>query len=140
MDRRFLDASPVLYAVLKPKKKLPKKIVELKIQASQILKRINEGELVVTSVIHLSEIANILETRKTFEEVSQFMIDLYMKNSILILGVTAEEYRNASILANKYRVGVNDTLAKIIMEKNGITEIYSFDKHFDSLNVIRVIN
>lgn len=55
-----------------------------------------------------------------------------LKESLLVLNVTKSEYQAAAVLAKRYKVGINDALAKILMEQNDITEIYSFDKHFDN--------
>ncbi len=59
---RFIDSSVFLYAFPKPKRKLPKDILELKEKAKNILIRIDEGEDATTTVMHVSEIANILES------------------------------------------------------------------------------
>jgi len=59
---RFIDASVFLYAFLKPKRRVSEDVLELKENAKRILSRIEEGEEVVTTVVHLSEIANILES------------------------------------------------------------------------------
>ncbi len=138
MTLRFIDASAILYAVIEPQKPLTEQLREIKINAKNILKRINEGEQVTTSAVHLSEVANILEARKPFSEVANFIIDVMMKDSIQILDVTADDYKTAAILAKRYEVGINDTLAKLLMDRNNIGEIYSFDKHFDTLQVKRI--
>lgn len=138
MKLRFIDASAILYAVIEPKKPLSKQLTNLKSNAKNILKRINEGEQVITSVVHLSEVSNILEAIKPFSEVANFIADLMLKNSVQVLDVTADDYKTAAILAKRYEVGVNDTLAKILMSSNDVEEIYSFDKHFDNLQVKRI--
>ncbi|MHA1443769.1 MAG: type II toxin-antitoxin system VapC family toxin [Candidatus Hodarchaeales archaeon] len=138
MTLRFIDASAILYAVIEPKKPLSKQLMKMKFNAKNILKRINAGEQVVTSVVHLSEVSNILEALKPFSEVATFITDLMLKDSIQILDVSANDYKTAAFLAKRYEVGVNDTLAKLLMDSNNIGEIYSFDKHFDSLRVKRI--
>ena len=138
VDTRFIDASAILYAVIEPKKPLSKQLLKMKLNAKNILKRINEGEQVITSVVHLSEVSNILEAIKPFSEVANFITDLMMKDSIQVLDVAADDYKTAAFLAKRYEVGVNDTLAKLLMDSNNIGEIYSFDKHFDSLQVKRI--
>ena len=138
MKLRFIDASAILYAVIEPKKPLSKQLTNLKSNAKNILKRINEGEQVITSVVHLSEVSNILEAIKPFSEVANFIADLMLKNSVQVLDVTADDYKTAAILAKRYEVGVNDTLEKILMSSIDVDEIYSFDKHFDNLQVKRI--
>ncbi len=58
---RFIDSSVFLYAYLKPRKSIPDKIKTWKKRAKRIIERINMGEEVATSIVHVSEIANILE-------------------------------------------------------------------------------
>jgi predicted nucleic acid-binding protein len=138
MTERFIDASAILYAVIEPQKPLSEQLMEIKFNAKNILRRINEGEQVTTSVVHLSEVANVLEARKSLSEVANFITDLMMKDSIQIYNVIADDYKTAAILAKRYEVGVNDTLAKLLMDRNEMSEIYSFDKHFDTLQVKRI--
>lgn len=138
MKKRFIDASTILYAILEPTQDLPSNLARMKSNAKQILLRINKGERVLTSVVHLSEIANILEARCSFNEVSSFVTDLLMKESFEVCDVTKADYQGAAVLAKRYQVGINDSLAKLVMNREKIFEIYSFDKHFDNLNVSRI--
>ena len=43
------------------------------------------------------------------------------------------------LLAEEKRVSINDALAYISIKRKEIEEIYTFDKHFENLNV-RVVN
>ena len=135
MKLRFIDESTFLYAVLKPIPELPEHLQKIKSVAREIITRVNKGENVVTSVVHLSEVANILESRKSFIEASQFIYDLLTKESIIILDVTHSDYQGATVLAQRYKVGINDSLAKILMDRLNITEIYSFNKYFDNFDL-----
>ena len=139
MKPRFIDASTFLYAVLEPIQELPEHLERIKSIAREIIIRVDEGENVVTSVVHLSEVANILESRKSFSESSQFIYDLLTKESIMVLDVTHSDYQGATVLAQRYKVGINDSLAKILMDRLNLTEIYSFDKHFDTFNLKRIM-
>ena len=76
MSQRFVDASVFIYAYLKPKKTLMPELLELKKNAQEIIKRIDEGEQVTTSLIHISEIANILETRMLLKDSLDILADL----------------------------------------------------------------
>jgi len=58
---RFIDANVFIYAVVKPKRRVPKDIVDIKSRAKAIMERVDGGEPVLTSVVHLSEVANVLE-------------------------------------------------------------------------------
>jgi hypothetical protein len=58
---RFVDTNVFIYAVLSPKTSIPEHIKKKKETARQIFLRINNGEMVTTSTVHLSEVANVLE-------------------------------------------------------------------------------
>ncbi|MHA2245346.1 MAG: type II toxin-antitoxin system VapC family toxin, partial [Candidatus Hodarchaeales archaeon] len=109
MNHRFIDASTFLYAVLEPVHELPNHLQKIKSNARMIITRVDKGEKVVTSVVHLSEVANILESRKSFAEASQFIYDLITKESIRVLDVTHNDYQGATVLAQRYKVGINDS-------------------------------
>jgi predicted nucleic acid-binding protein len=60
---------------------------------------------------------------------------LLMKSSLRIEPVTADDYRESIRLSQKISVSINDALALIIMERQGIDEIYTFDRHFRQAKV-----
>lgn len=134
---RFIDSSVFLYAFLKPKRRLEPGLLELKQRAKEIIKRVNDGEKVVTTVVHLSEVANILEARENLERATQIVKGLLSKGSIKILGVSRGMYEKAVELAMERGLGINDSLAVLVMEKLGLREIYSFDRDFDKVGGIK---
>jgi len=136
---RFVDASVFLYAFLKPQKVLSKSMLELKENAKRILTRINEGEDVITTVIHLSEIANILETRTSKVKSAEYIEAILSKQTIHVYDVDVASYAEAVLKAKEEGLGVNDALALIFMEKLGISEIYSFDRDFDKIKWVKRI-
>ena len=136
---RFIDASVFLYAFLKPQKVLSKSMLELKENAKRILTRINEGEDVITTVIHLSEIANILETRTSKVKSAEYIEAILSKQTIHVYDVDVASYAEAVLKAKEEGLGVNDALALIFMEKLGISEIYSFDRDFDKIKWVKRI-
>ena len=136
---RFVDASVFLYAFLKPKKVLSKSMLELKENAKRILTRINEGEDVITTVVHLSEIANILETRTSKVKSAEYIEAILSKQTIHVYDVDVASYAEAVLKAKEEGLGVNDALAPIFVEKLGISEIYSFDKDFDKIKWVKRI-
>jgi hypothetical protein len=135
---RFVDSNVFIYAILKPKRKLTEDEKELKNKAKGIYQRIVENEEVVTSVIHLSEVANVLEDAANLTLSINFIEEIYKTKNILIEGVTREDYLSATIEAKNKNISINDMLAYLIMLRKGINEILSFDKHFDNLKVIRI--
>lgn len=134
---RFVDASVFIYAYLKPKKPPTPEISKLKEDAQSIVKRINEGEPVITSLIHISEIVNILEARMPLKKSLEILTDLMTIDNLEILQPTVALYQSAIEEAKIVNVGVNDALAYFLMKDKGITEVYSFDLDFDRMKGIK---
>ena len=136
---RFVDASVFLFAYLKPKKELPKKVILMKENSKKIVARINEGEKVITTIVHLSEIANIIESKVGNLEAAKIVMNILGKPNIIVLDVRKDEYIEAARISQEANVGVNDALAYLVMKKKGILEIYSFDSDFDKFEDIKRI-
>lgn len=132
---RFVDANVFIYAILKPKRKLNEREREIKRASKEIFERINRGEEVVTTVVHLSEVANILEDAASLDFATSFLKDILTKRNIIVMGVRGRDYMESVLQAEEKGVSVNDALAYILMKKRGIEEIYTFDKHFENLDV-----
>jgi len=137
---RFVDASLFLYAYLKPRKAVPDEVAEMKKNAKVIVKRINSGERVATSLTHVSEVANILEVSMPIHESHMVMRDLIHSPTIAILEPSRENYVDAVEVAEEVSVGLNDGVAYVLMKENGIEEIYSFDRHFDRFKDVRRVH
>lgn len=134
---KFIDASVFLYAYLKPRKDLPPELSRLKAKAKEIISRIEKGEPVMISVVHLSEIANIIESRASLSKSIEIIESIIMLNNVRIKDVSLNDYLSAIKIAREKSVGINDALAYYLMKKHGISEIYSFDKHFDNFKDIK---
>ncbi|MDD5142455.1 type II toxin-antitoxin system VapC family toxin [Methanoregula sp.] len=132
---RFIDASVFIYAVLKPKGSLPDAVQQKKKAAREIFLRVNDGEPVITTTVHLSEVANVLEDAATLQFACDFLSALLIKSTLSIEPVSADDYRESIGLSKKYSISINDALALIIMERLGIDEIYTFDRHFRKTGV-----
>jgi len=128
---RFIDANLFIYAILKPKKPLPAVVVQKKTAAKEIFLRVNEGEPVITTTVHLSEVANVLEDAAGIGFACDLLSAVMAKPSIDVRPVSADDYRESIQRAQKYAVSINDALALIVMEQQGINEIYTFDRHFE---------
>jgi hypothetical protein len=136
---RFVDASVFLYAYLRPKKAVPNEIAEMKKASRAILRRINDGEKVYSSLIHLSEVANILEAVMPINESWTIMRGLLYATQMVILEPTKDNYLDAIEVTGEAGVGLNDGLAHVLMKATGVREIYSFDRHFDRFDDIERI-
>ena len=127
-----------LHALLRPGRQLKDHEVQIKEGAKKILERVMDGELVSTTVVHLSETANILESRVSIERTSQILTSIVSFPSLKVMSVDDQEYSAAIALSAHGNLSINDALAIIKKEKGDMTEIYSFDKHLDGKGLIRL--
>ena len=136
---RFLDANVFIYAYYKPKRELTEKEKEMKEHAKDTITRINEGEEVLTTVVHLSEVSNILKRALSMEDLYSLLIGLFSMDNVRIVDVTTEDYLGAIELTSELKMDPNDCLAVDVMRCEDINEIYTFDRGFDGVaGIIRV--
>ena len=134
---KFLDANVFIYAYYKPKKQLTQKEKQMKEQAKKIISDVSQGkEEVFTSVIHVSEIVNILKHGLPQDQLTVIIRGLFMLDNVRIADVTREAYFAAIELGDDLKLEANGALAVDIMKTNGIRDIYSFDEHFDQIDGI----
>jgi len=134
---RFLDANVFIYAYYKPKKQLTQKEKQMKEQAKQIISSVSQGKEEVTmTVVHLSEIVNILKQGIPLDQLNKIIRGIFMLDNVKIHGVTREEYFAAAELGEDLKFEANDALAVDTMRLNDIREIYSFDEDFDQIEGI----
>ncbi|MDT7887169.1 MAG: PIN domain-containing protein [Thermoproteota archaeon] len=136
---RFLDSSVFLHAYLKPKRELNDAEKEIKKKAINILENIERGEEVVTSTVHISEVLNIIEARLGLDAAIRLLEDLLAMENIRIEKVDKKDYEEALVLSSRYKISPNDAIACVISLRMNISEVYSFDKHFDSVPFIKRI-
>ena len=130
---RFLDSSTFLYAYIKPRRQPPPEVADDKRRAQNIIRRVQGGERVTTTVVHVSEIANILEARAPLRYSRSMVQDILNLSSITVASVDSARLLRSIQEAEKWEIGINDALAYSVMVERGLHEIYSFDKHFDTL-------
>ena len=133
---RFVDASVFLHAYLRPVKKLPPEIETMKAKARSIVTRISHGERVATSLVHVSEIGNMLEARANLQTSLEILSGLLSLPNLIVLEPSVDSYQSALLESERYSVGVNDALVCVLMRAEGISEIYSFDRDYDRLKGI----
>ena len=137
---RFFDANVFIYAYYKPKRELTEKEKQMKEHAKEIIRRINEGEEVIMTVVHLSEVANILKRALSMEDLYSLLIGLFSMDNVKIVDVTTEDYFGAVELISELKMDPNDCLAVSVMRRENINEIYSFDRGFDGVaGIIRIM-
>jgi len=134
---RFLDSNVLICAVVKPKKNVDERLAKIKERAREILRRIDAGEeRVVTTVIHVSEVANVIESLANLTKAIEVVESVLNSENVTVRDVTKEDYMAATLVARERGVSVNDALAYVVMMRLGIREIYTFDeRHFASLGV-----
>ncbi|MGB9760363.1 MAG: type II toxin-antitoxin system VapC family toxin [Thermoproteota archaeon] len=130
---RFLDSSIFLHAYLKPRRKLKDTEKKIKENASNILESVERGEEVVISTVHVSEVLNIIEARLGLDRAVHFLEDLLAMENIRIEKVERKDYEEALVISSRFKISPNDAIACAISMRMNISEIYSFDKHFDNV-------
>lgn len=136
---RFIDANVFVHAFLNPKRPLQVHELNIKESAKKIVLRLEEGEPMMTTVVHLSEVANIMETRMLARDALEVLSSIMFLEKLNILGSSGEAYRSALSAAEMLELGVNDALAYLAMKENSLTELYSFDRDYDKLGDVRRI-
>ena len=120
-----------------PKKQLTEKEEAMKDQAKRIVSSISQGkEQVTTTVVHISEIVNILKNGMPQDQLTQIILGLFMLNNVKIMDATKDTYFAAVELGEDLKLEPNYALAVDIMRQNEIAEIYSFDEHFNNIDGI----
>jgi len=134
---KFLDANIFIYAYYKPKGKLNENELAMKEKAKKIVSNISVGEeKVLTTVVHISEIVNILKNGMSKDVLTRTILGLFMLDNVTILDVTKDEYFAAVAVGDDLNLEPNDALAVDVMRQNDVTEIYSFDQHFNKVSGI----
>ncbi len=128
---RFLDANIFIYAYYKPRKELSEKAKWMKEESKKILKKINDGEEIVTTVVHLSEVNNFLKKSMDMATLQNLFLELYSLENFKIFDVRAEDYLAAIAMMAETGLDANDCLALKVMRDMDIKEMYSFDRGFE---------
>ena len=134
---RFVDANVFIHAFLDPKRPLQPHELKIKEAAKGIVLRLEEGEQMATTVVHLSEVANIFESRMSPRDAFEVLSSLMSLPNLTTHGTSGEAYRSALRVAEMLGLSVNDGLAYTTMIDNRIIELYSFDRDFDGLSDIK---
>jgi len=145
LETHFIDSNIFYYHLLQDKVHGS--------SATSIIRRIRNGEAATTSVTVLSELISlfefrIMQTRKR-EDLSQaekeYITERFEKSTYnfhdLIttlvhlekLDCTWNDALKAFTYKSEYKLGFNDATNLAVMERNNISNIYSFDKAFDNV-------
>jgi predicted nucleic acid-binding protein len=58
-----------------------------------------------------------------------------LKKNIAVESTTVEDYIESTVFAEEWGISVNDALAYLVMKRKGVNGIYTFDRHFEKLDV-----
>lgn len=108
----------------------------MKEEAKAIVKRIEGGEEVATTTVHLSEVINIVESGVGLEKSLGFLAWIITSEKIKVYPVAVEDYQSALPLAKDNNISANDALAYLSMRTHELKEIYSLNKHFEKFKDI----
>ncbi len=99
--------------------------------------RLRDGDEALTSACHIAEVVNILESGRGLSESLGFLSWALSGKNFKVVGVGRDEYEASLPVAQDSEVSANDALAYVLMTRAGLSEIYSFDKHFDKFQEIK---
>ena len=109
----------------------------MKEHAKTIISNISKGkEEIMITVVHISEVANVLKHGIPQDQLTTIIRGLFMLDNVKIMDVTKDVYFAATELCEDLKLEPNDALAIDVMRQNNITEIYSFDEHFNQIEGI----
>jgi len=120
-----------LHVYLKPRKPLTEKEMTVKAAAREVLRRVEEP--VFTTVVHLSEVANVVESRVGLQASLGLVARLLSLENVEALPVSRDDYEEALSVAQRFSVSLNDAVAYVKMLEIGASEVYTFDRHFTKL-------
>lgn len=139
MRARFLDSSVFLHAYLRPRRPLTAREEAVKAAAQEILRRVEEGEPVFTTTVHVSEVVNIVESRVGLQASLGLAARLLSLENVEVLPVSRDDYEKSLEVAQRFSVSLNDAVAYAKMLEKGASEVYTFDKHFAQLPGMRTL-
>ena len=127
----FVDSNIFLHAFLRPRRELRSREREVKQRSKAIVERLRGGEEFTITTAHLSEVLNIIEAGLGLERSLGFLAWMGACENARITNVSKKDYEQALPVARNRKVSAIDALAYVSMRKMGITEAYTFDRHFD---------
>lgn len=134
---RFVDSNVFIHAFLRPMRSLSESEARLKDDAKAIVSRVDGGEKVMTSVVHVAEVANILEDNMEAATSLEILRSLVFNDNVAIEAVSSDDCATAAAEMEEAQAGLNDAIAHAVMRRKSLTEIYSFDKDFDRFRDLR---
>jgi predicted nucleic acid-binding protein len=136
---KFIDTNIFGHAYMKPRRELTPAEAQMKESAKQILRSLEKGEEMASTTVHISEVLNILEDNLGVKQSIAFLAWIISAKNLTIFPVSLMDYESALNISRESLVGLNDSLAVHIMHREGMSEIYSMDRHFDRFeDIVRI--
>ncbi len=126
--RSFVDANIFLYTI--------QGHPEFGETSKKVLKRIDEKEEAVTTVITLAEVCWWLEKHKqisTIQEQIKLILSIF---NLEVVQLTPEDFLKGAEIIGELEIDFNDCLNLAVMKRLGISKIYSNDSDFDKANQV----
>lgn len=133
---RFVDSNVFLHALLRPRRELTEEEWGVKEASKEIVERIEGGEEVAMTTVHLSEVINIVESGLGLQKSLGLLAWAISRANIDVYPTSVEDYEGALPLAMDKGVSANDAIAYLSIRRNGLEEVYSFDGHLDQFREI----
>jgi len=129
---RYLDANIFIYILDEVSEKYFRETSE------KILKRMQNGESIITSSITLMEVFWWCERylKHRIKEVYEMILSYEGLN---VINVTFDMLDVALSYKEKYGLEINDCVSLVLMARLGVSEIYSNDEDFDKVEGIKRI-
>lgn len=128
---RFIDANVFGHAYMKPRRELTPTEAQMKESAKQIIRSLEKGEEMASTTVHISEVLNILEDNLGVKQSMAFLAWVIAAKNLTVYPIGIGDYESALNITRESLVGLNDSLAVHLMRREGLSEIYSMDRHFD---------
>ena len=136
---RFVDANIFGHAYMKPRRELTPAEAQMKESAKQIIRSLENGEEMALTTVHLSEVLNILEDNLGVKQSMAFLAWVISAKNLTMFPVSLMDYESALNITRESLLGLNDSLAVHVMRREGMSEIYSMDRHFDRFeDIVRI--
>ena len=124
---------------MKPRRELTPAEAQMKESAKQIIRSLETGEEMASTTVHISEVLNILEDNLGVKQSMAFLSWAIAAKNLTVFPASIVDYESALNITRETLIGLNDSLAIHIMRREGISEIYSMDRHFDRFeDIIRI--
>ena len=92
---RFIDANVFGHAYMRPRRELTASEVKLKDSAKQIIRSLEEGEEMISTTVHISEVLNILEDNLGVKQSMAFLAWVIAAKNLTVFPIGITDYGSA---------------------------------------------